>query len=182
MDQYLSFLQLKPRALAYLKENALQKNICNPNKDRMTWKDLKKILIETYKSIDYHHALRQKLTNLKQMGSIDQYIHDFDKIVSLMDTRAEEFFHFSLAVLKTEIGTQVSLHRPKSYKEAKRIALSVDVSLTASQSIKAKNMISTKEITILTIIKKDKVITAITKAIIIIIIIELSEKPKLQQN
>jgi hypothetical protein len=56
----------------------------------------------------------------------------------------------------------------------------VDVSLTASQSIKAKNMISTKEITILTIIKKDKVIPAITKAIIIII--EIIRKTKLQQN
>jgi hypothetical protein len=100
IDQYLSFLQLKPRdelniAIAYLKENALQKYICNPNKDRMTWKDLKKILMETYKSIDYQHALRQKLTNLKEMGSIDQYIHDFHKIVSQMDTRAEEFFHCS---------------------------------------------------------------------------------------
>jgi hypothetical protein len=45
------------------------------------------------------------------MGSIDQCIHDFDKIASQMDERAEEFFlTLFISGLKTEKGRQVSMH------------------------------------------------------------------------
>jgi hypothetical protein len=47
-------------AISYLKDQALQKYVCNPNRDNMTWNDLKNIFTQSFKSIDYQFALRTK--------------------------------------------------------------------------------------------------------------------------
>ncbi len=93
METYLSYFRLNQRdevriAVAYLREQALQKYICHPNKNSMTWKELKNILIQTYKSIDYQTTLRRKLTTLKQVTSVECYIQEFDKTISQMDSRS----------------------------------------------------------------------------------------------
>ena len=95
----------------------------------MTWKELKNILIQTYKSIDYQTTLRRKLTTLKQVISVQCYIQEFDKTISPMDSRSEDFI-LSLFIngLKPHIGRQVSMNRPSTYEQAKQIAISVDAS------------------------------------------------------
>ena len=93
---------------------------------RFTANELKNILIQTYKSIDYQTSLRRKLTTLKQVTSVECYIQEFDKTISQMDSRSEDFFFSEESFHKwIKIGRQVSMNRPSTYEQAKQVAISV---------------------------------------------------------
>jgi hypothetical protein len=132
METYLSYLRLTPKdevkiAIAYLREQALQKFICHPNKNSMTWNELKNILIQTYKSVDYQTTLRRKLTTIKQSTTLENYLQKFDKTISHMYSRSEDFFlSLFLNGLKPHLGRQVSMNRPSTYEQAKQVAISVE--------------------------------------------------------
>jgi hypothetical protein len=72
MERYFKFFKLNQedemdKAIVYLKDQALQKYVCNPNRYNMTWNDLKNLLTQSFKSIDYQFALRTKRTKIKQL-------------------------------------------------------------------------------------------------------------------
>ena len=127
-------------ASAYLKENALQKYICHPRKNNLSWRELKDMLTESFQSMNYQHTLRIKLTNLKQTGTLEHYIQDFERIISQLNSRADEFFlSIFISGLKPNIGRQVSMHSPPNYEEAKTMALMINESYQAFPNTKPFN-------------------------------------------
>jgi hypothetical protein len=134
MERYFKFFELNEEdemdiAIFYLKDQALQKYVCSPNRDNLTWNDLKNVLTQSFKSMDYQFALRTKITKMKQTGTVEQYIYDFDKIIPQMDEKSEKMY-LTLFIngLNTQICQLVTMQRPHSYKQAKKFALSVDAS------------------------------------------------------
>jgi hypothetical protein len=50
----------------------------------------KNVLTQSFKSIDHQFALRTKITKIKQTGTVEKYINDFDKIISHINKKSEK--------------------------------------------------------------------------------------------
>ena len=114
-------------AVDYLRENARTTYRSIPNYEFIYWEDLKRVLLDNYQPKNLQKALRKKISNLRQHGTIQTYIHDFDKLMNQITdmSEADKIDRFTEG-LKLETGQKVAYEEPSTLIEAKSLALRID--------------------------------------------------------
>ena len=114
-------------AIDFLRENARIASKSCINIDRITWIDFKQHLSNTFQPKNIQKILRKQLNNLRQTGTIRDYIQAFDKIMVQIHCMPEvdKVDRFTEG-LQPLVGEKVSFEEPDSLVEAKEIALKIE--------------------------------------------------------
>lgn len=76
-----------------------------------TWESMKKVLTETFSRVAHRRKLHDKLYQIKQSGSVGDYVERFSEVLNqITDKREEDVIFMFLRGLKEEISTLGTIH------------------------------------------------------------------------
>jgi len=103
----------------YLKGIALQLLIKYTNSGETSWKKFTRILLDTFKPVDYGRRLRQQLRELKQTDSVDNYNRKYLSLINQLEglTEDEKILNY-IEGLCTNTKFQVLSKSPRKLEEA----------------------------------------------------------------
>ena len=89
-----------------------------------TWKELKSALVMNYDSTNRQSKLKKSLRELRQLGDVNKYIREFDKIVNqIHHMDAGCILDQFLEGLKPDLSRSVRIASPRSLIDAKEAAI-----------------------------------------------------------
>lgn len=97
------------------------------NFDSLTWNTFVENMKEKYSGVSDERDYILKLSNLKQKGSVEEYIKQFNVLARKIDDVSENVLVAMFAKgLKVEVAAEVSYRKPKTMKDASSIALAFE--------------------------------------------------------
>ena len=143
MERYLFLTEVAPEhhvysAGSYLEDQADQWfNRWYHADDNPTWEDFAEAFKEEHYPVNYQKHLRDDLRDLKQTGSIDNYIRRFKDITAELNAPANDPItlrdHF-ISGLERKLRSAVDVHQPAELTEAIRIAETIGEDMEPSAS------------------------------------------------
>ena len=117
-------------AATYLRDGPLKLYIGKrPSLDMSDWKSFAVFMIDNYGTRNYTNVLLEKLTNLRQQGSLRNYIDKFVEIANQIDdsvlSQKAKALHF-VSKLIPELKKVTGLAEPKTLEEAIKFARNFD--------------------------------------------------------
>jgi hypothetical protein len=105
------------------------------------WKEFKTYLIQHFKPSNTDIVVRNKLSNLRQIGSVVAYNDAFNRlIIELPDIDENTKIDMYCRGLKQQIQIQVRLRTPESLNIAQTVAMNVDNIISATSYSKGKSL------------------------------------------
>ena len=140
MNHYLSMCRIHSdemktqTAVTYLKDNAAVwwRNLvatrqASGNQPLQNWTEFQTAVTKQFKPVNAEKTARDRLANLRQMYSVEAYVHAFRTIVlEIPSMTEEEKLDKFLRDLKNDIRIQVELQSPNTMEEAATLAERVD--------------------------------------------------------
>ena len=130
-------------AVDYLKEGALSTYRSMENKDYLGWQEFKNTLYSIYQSQNLQKILRKKLANLRQMNSLNEYIHSFNQIINQIKNMSEEdkIDRFTEG-LNNKTAKRVAFEEPATLAEAKLLAQRIEAYFGEANFRKFENKVN----------------------------------------
>ena len=96
----------------------------------ITWEMFVLNLRQAFQPPNHHEHLRNKWYNLKQTGTVAQYVHEFRELRLQLETSEDEALDKFKRGLKFQTRKEVIIRRPSTVEEAIQIADSHDLAIT----------------------------------------------------
>ena len=115
-------------AVDYLKDNGLTTYRSFDERELTSWSKFKRMMNDCYQPKNLQKALRKQLSDLKQEGSIQDYIHDFDRIMNQVREMSEvDKIDRFIDGLHPRTKNKVAFEEPMTLGDAKTLAQRVDI-------------------------------------------------------
>ena len=103
------------------------------------WDAFESAVLSEFQSLDLQKSVRDKLDNLKQQGTVTEYVRRCRELaLQITDMAPADLLHRFIRGLKPEVQKEVELRSPATWEEAVRLAERADAVIYAL-SRRAKN-------------------------------------------